>query len=435
MPSNKLKFKQTEIGEIPVDWNVTNLLRVARVNEKNIDKNYTYQEIEYIDVSSTLLGQIIETQELLLSEAPSRAKRIVSDEDILISTVRPNLKHFAFIAKSKPNLIASTGYSVVSAKKINSRFLYYYLTTDEYTNFLSAIADTHTSTYPAFNPDVLENSIIPLPASGKQQEIASILVSLDDKIELNRKMNKTLEEIGKALFKRWFVDFEFPDEKGKPYKSNGGRMADSELGEIPEGWEVKTIGGLNITVTDFVANGSFASLKKNTAIKDKPDYALFLRNTDLKADFASGYKYVDKHSYEFLAKTKLYGGEVIISNVGDVGSVYRCPFFKKPMTLGNNQIVIKAKENNPFFYLLFKSFLGKSLIGSITSGSVQNKFNKTDFRNLQIVWPQDDIHQLFLNTIKPLYKKIEINSEELKNIISLRDSLLPRLMNGKLRVN
>ncbi len=85
---------------------------------------------------------------------------------------------------------------------------------------------------------------ISIPPLNEQRAIANILGTLDNKIDVNRQMNSTLEQIAQALFKRWFIDFEFPDENGNPYRSSGGRMVDSELGEIPEGWGVGTLGDM-----------------------------------------------------------------------------------------------------------------------------------------------------------------------------------------------
>ncbi|MGI6595424.1 MAG: restriction endonuclease subunit S [Candidatus Ratteibacteria bacterium] len=132
--------------------------------------------------------------------------------NILISTVRPNLKHYCFIKKAKPNLIASTGFAVIGSQKDKSDpfFLYNLLTTTEYTNFLIKIANTQTSTYPAFNPSVIVNSKILLPPLPEQKAIAAVLSSLDDKVELLREENKTLESIAQTIFKEWFVKFNFP---------------------------------------------------------------------------------------------------------------------------------------------------------------------------------------------------------------------------------
>jgi type I restriction enzyme S subunit len=245
-------------------------------------------------------------------------------------------------------------------------------------------------------------------------------------IELNNQINKTLEEMAQAIFKSWFVDFE-------PFKD--GEFEESELGMIPKGWNVKRIDQIDIEITDYVANGSFAALKENVTLCDEEDYAVFIRNVDLKAN--SFNKFVDKKSYEFLRKTKLWGGEVIISNVGDVGSVFRCPLLAKPMTLGNNMIMLKSispVNYNLFLYILFKYSYGIELIKSITSGSAQPKFNKTDFRNLKIIVPPKEVIQLFNNIVEKLYRIVDEGIVENQLLSTVRDTLLPKLMSGEIRV-
>ena len=154
-----------------------------------------------------------------------------------------------------------------------------------------------------------------------------------------------------------------------------------------QGYPVKKIGELDIFVTDYVANGSFASLKENVTILEEKNYAYFVRNVDLKAkEFP---RFVNQHSYEFLSKSKLVGGEVIISNVGDVGSVFLCPKLDGPMTLGNNMIMLTSPKHNNYLYLFFKSYIGQGKIGGITGGSAQPKFNKTDFKSLEINYPDE----------------------------------------------
>lgn len=199
--------------------------------------------------------------------------------------------------------------------------------------------------------------------------------------------------------------------------------------EFPE----RKIGDLDIFVTDYVANGSFASLKENVSILEKKDYAYFIRNVDLKAnDFP---RFVNQHSYEFLSKSKLIGGEVIISNVGDVGSVFLCPKLDGPMTLGNNMIMLTSPKHNNYLYLFFKSYIGQGKIAGITGGSAQPKFNKTDFKSLEINYPDDVQVDEFNEKTSSLLGMISKLDEENKRLIALRDSLLPKLMSGELDVS
>ena len=277
-------------------------------------------------------------------------------------------------------------------------------------------------------PTLNRNHIHPLeikhcPDVKEQRRIAAFFKSFDDKINLNNRINHNLEEQAQALYKSWFVDFE-------PFKD--GQFAESELGLIPADWNVKRIGELPLFIADYVANGSFASLKENVKLYESENYAVFIRNTDLKA--GSFPVFVDAHSYNFLSKTKLSGGEIIISNVGDVGSVHFCPVLNRPMTLGNNVIMIKAEERqyNVFLYLCLKYFSGHYSIDGITGGSAMPKFNKTDFKGIKIIIPSPQILSRFDEIASPLYERIEKNKRESEKLSIERDTLLPALMSGQL---
>lgn len=188
-------------------------------------------------------------------------------------------------------------------------------------------------------------------------------------------------------------------------------------------------------VTDYVANGSFASLKENVTLYQEPNYAYFIRNTDLKS--GSFGVFVDQHSYEFLSKSTLFGGEIIISNVGDVGSVFLCPKLDGPMTLGNNIIMLRPEDEamRYYLYIWFKHLQGQALIQGIKGGSAQPKFNKTDFKNTSVLLPPKELLIQFHETVSPMYEAIAQNQSESTRLSKLRDTLLPRLMSGELDVS
>ena len=188
-------------------------------------------------------------------------------------------------------------------------------------------------------------------------------------------------------------------------------------------------------VTDYVANGSFASLKANVTLYQEQNYAYFIRNTDLKSGTFN--VYVDKHSYDFLSKSTLHGNEIIISNVGDVGSVFLCPVLNKPMTLGNNIIMLRPDDTHytHYLYIWFKWGQGQGYIQGIKGGSAQPKFNKTDFKNLPLLIPSEGVVSSFHATIKTIFEIINKNTEENRRLAVLRDTLLPKLMNGEIDVS
>ena len=307
---------------------------------------------------------------------------------------------------------------------VDKNFLYYLTRTK-----VDELRKTaHGSVFDTITRETFDNLRCLVPPLQTQQKIGNILSSLDSKIELNKRINDNLEQQAQALFKSWFVDFE-------PFLREEFFKSDSLFGDIPVGWHIVAIKDLSVYITDYVANGSFASLRENVRLYDKPNYAHFIRNTDLKAE---SYKmYVDKHSYEFLSKSVLEGGEIIISNVGDVGSVFLCPKLEKPMTLGNNIILLRPKKDYLTFYLymLFKGGIGQHLIDGVTGGSAQRKFNKTDFRSIKVMMPPVNILIKFDRIVKPIFSKIEENRDEISRLTSLRDTLLPKLMSGELKIN
>lgn len=279
---------------------------------------------------------------------------------------------------------------------------------------------------PHFKKHQLKELNIPIPPMNIQKTIGDYYFMFCEKEECNKKINKNLEAQAVLLFRSWFSAFS---------QSDGMDNKPSEFGEIPEDFSVVKVGSLPMLVTDYVANGSFASLKQNVTLYQEPNYAYFIRNTDLKSGTFG--VYVDKHSYEFLSKSTLYGGEIIISNVGDVGSVFLCPKLDRPMTLGNNIIMLRPENYHLriYLYIWFKYLQGQAIIQGIKGGSAQPKFNKTDFRNTSVLLPPDELLSRFDDTVSPMFECIEEKRSENQRLSSLRDSLLPKLMSGEIDVS
>ena len=140
-------------------------------------------------------------------------------------------------------------------------------------------------------------------------------------------------------------------------------------------------------VTDYVANGSFASLRENVQYKNEPDFALLVRTVDLSQNFNGDKVYINEHAYNFLSKSSLHGGEIIINNIGaGVGQTFRCPYRNEPMSLGPNSIIVKT-PNNDFYYHWFNSFYGQKAMSEIITPGALPKFNKTGFKSILIPIP------------------------------------------------
>lgn len=426
------KFKETEIGKIPKEWEVRQIGNLVSINELTINKRYTYEKIEYIDISSVDKGNISDKQLLNLSKAPSRAKRIVRNNDILLSTVRPNLKHFAFIKKAKENTIASTGFAVITAKKVIPQYLYYYLTTDTYTNYLASIADAHTSTYPSFNPDIIENSNIAYPSKSEQEAIAKILSDLDSKIELNLEMNKNLEAIAQTLFKHWFVDFEFPSEKGKPYKSSGGEMVDSELGKIPKGWEV----GILNNITDKITKGTTPTTIGGKFTNKGINFIKVEAITDEGVFLKEKFNYIDDNTNNLLSRSIIKENDILYSIAGSIGRV--AIVLKNILPANTNQAIaiIRPKQNqNSLFikqYLKSKNFQYYTKQRIVQA--VQANVSLGILSEAPVIYPSEYVLNKGNQLFWVIQNKIEQNQNEIETLTNIRDSLLPRLLSGKIRV-
>ena len=320
----------------------------------------------------------------------------------------------------------STEYIVFRAKDGIDEDFIYYLVCSPFVREPAIKSMVGSSGRQRVQTDVVQNLEIMVPDYEEQKRISGILKSLDDMIVANTEVNKNLEEQAVVLFRSWFSAFSL---------SPNSPRVNSEFGKIPEDFAVVKVGSLPMLVTDYVANGSFASLKANVNLYQEPNYAYFIRNTDLKS--GSFGVFVDQHSYEFLSKSTLFGGEIIISNVGDVGSVFLCPKLDGRMTLGNNIIMLRPEDDHLRYYLYiwFKYLQGQALIQGIKGGSAQPKFNKTDFKNTSVLIPPKDMLSRFHETVASMFETISQRQTETSRLADLRDTLLPQLMSGEIDVS
>ena len=206
-------------------------------------------------------------------------------------------------------------------------------------------------------------------------------------------------------------------------------------GNVPTGWKICKVKDYSTVVTDYVANGSFASLAKNVNYKDTEDEAVLIRLTDFNNGFNGNFVYIDNHAYEFLSKSKLFGGEIIISNVGaNVGTVFKCTYLDKKMSLAPNSIMLKTLGNDDFYYYWFSSRNGQHSLKSIVTGSAQPKFNKTNFRDLEIPVPPIETQNRIVSILKSIDSKIELNNKINNNLeqqaFCLFNEMFPAIRDG-----
>ncbi len=391
-------------------WIEMTLGEVVKTNSETIKKDYLFEEILYLDTGSITKGKIGELQKIKLLKAPSRAKRLVKNFDIVYSTVRPNQEHYGFIENPKENLVVSTGFTVISTKqeKAFPKFLYYFLTQKKTTDEMQQIAEHSVSTYPSIKPENLENLEISLPPLPEQKAIASVLSSFDDKIELLREQNESLEAIGQSVFKEWFGKYQVEDK-------------------LPEGWRVGKIKDFG----DIICGKTPSKSKKENfggnipfiKIPDMHNQIFILETIDTLSkagENTQNNKTIPKDS-------------ICVSCIATVGLVTITT--KNSQTNQQINSIIPNYENHlEYLYFSLKQ-MKKYLLDIGSGGTATLNVNTGTFSNIELLFPNKKILIEFSEKIKPLFKKIKNNSEQIQTLSKTRDILLPKLMRGDVRVN
>jgi type I restriction enzyme S subunit len=252
-----LSFKETEIGLIPKDWNLFELKDKVNITMGQSPKSKFYNSdgigIPFMQGRKTF-GSKYHTIDTWCTDP----KRLAKKGDVLMSVRAP----VGDVNIAINDLCIGRGLASLRMYNGNNEFLFYLLR-----NYVDKITSRETGTvFGSINKKGIETLKLPFPSNSEQKAIANILSTLDEKIEVNNKINKTLEKMAQTIFKHWFVDFEFPNENGEPYKSSGGEMTHSELGMIPKGWKVRTI--KEIALNGNVICGKTPSTKKKKIMED-----------------------------------------------------------------------------------------------------------------------------------------------------------------------
>jgi type I restriction enzyme S subunit len=302
-----------------------------------------------------------------------------------------------------------TTYFLKLKDKGDIRFWYYFLLTLKLNKM-----NTH-SAVPGLNRDTVLQVKRRIPEFIEQQEIAKILSNLDLKIEVNQRMNRTLEAIGQAIFERWFVDFEFPNEEGKPYKSSGGEFVYNEkLGrEIPKKWKVKTLDEISLNF-----DSKRVPLSSREREKVKGNYPYY--------GAAGILDYVDDFIFD--------GTYVLMGEDGTVVDERGYPFlqFVRGRFWVNNHA--HALQGNGIPSELLYLFLKNTNVQHIVTGAVQPKINQANMNTLAFAIPDDASINRLQAIITKLRNIVFTNLDQAATLAQIRDLLLPKLMSGKIRV-
>jgi len=290
----------------------------------------------------------------------------------------------------------------------------YYFRSPRFRAEVTALSSS--STRASLNNDMIGRLTIRFPSEKEQKAIADVLSCLDGKIENLRRQNETLEAIAQTLFKHWFMDFEFPNEDGKPYKSSGGAMIPSELGEIPAGWRVGTLGDeFEIIMGQSPAGSSY---------NENQEGLIFFQG---RTDF--GFRFPTMRLYTTEPKRIAEKLDVLVSVRAPIGDINVA--FEK-CCIGRGLAAVRSQSKS---YCLYKLTSYRKMFDVFeTEGTVFGSLNKANFNGLESIIPKKEIIDLFEKTISPMDRKIFNNEEEIQTLTKTRDTLLPKLMSGQLRV-
>ena len=333
--------------------------------------------------------------------------------DTLLAKITPCLENgkTAFVNCLQEDEIGfgSTEFIVLRAKEnIDERFLYYLSISPEFRKQAISLMEG-TSGRKRVNENALKISDFLIPDLEEQRKIANILSAIDDKIQINNQINQELEAMAKTLYDYWFVQFDFPDQNGKPYKSSGGKMVyNPELKrEIPEGWGVESVGNLldKVTKAEKIENNSIEFVGRIPVIDQSQKYIAGFTNNQSSL-------------------IQPQNGHVIF---GDHTRVVKFINFDYARGADGTQVLISNNENisNILLYHMIEDF------------DLSNYGYARHFKFLKeklVIVPDKKISLQFANKADVIYKKIRNNIFENQELTQLRDWLLPMLMNGQVKV-
>ena len=397
------RMKLSEIGQI-----------VAGGTPKTKIEEYWNGDVPWItpkDLSSHA-GMYISRGERNISQVglDNSSAKLLPKGTVLFTSRAP----IGYVAIARNEVTTNQGFKSIIVNDEHDNIFTYYLLKNNID-----IIENHAngSTFKEISGSVMKSLEFGIPSLREQKAIAHILSTLDDKIEVNNEINKTLENMAQAIFKQWFVDFEFPNENGEPYKSSGGEMVESELGTIPKGWEV----------VQFRDIFRFVKGKKPKTIaecefKDSEKYLtidVLNRNSVL---FCSKEKVIEANSEDVL----------MVMDGASSGAVYFGQKGVVASTLAKLEL-ISQKVSNQFLFYAIKYF--ENDIKTHTTGSAIPHTDKEYTYRLMIALPNDISLQTKIDDLLCDISDTFIAREQENAVLkATRDTLLPKLMSGEIRV-
>lgn len=403
------------------DWKEVKLWEICKensgtygINESAVEYNpKLYRYLRITDIKDD--GTIDESKKVSVNiNKDEESKYLLHKNDIVFARTGASAGRSYFYTGKEDSMIFA-GFLIkfpLDESKVIPEYIKYYCQSAKYKDWVKAISTG--STRPNINAKMYANMVIDLPPIEQQRLLVDTLSALENKIELNNKINENLEQQAQAIFKHWFIDFEFPDENGNPNKSSGGEMIESELGMIPKGWSV-------------------SQLDKIIELHDSKRIPLSKRERD---SMANDYPYYGATSIIDYVENYIFDGTyLLLGEDGSVSDGLGYPILQYvwgKFWVNNHAHVITGKDyiTVEYLYMLFKN----TNVNNIITGAVQKKINQRNLNSLKIINPKRQIILDYIKIIEPIFKSrksLEIQSAKLSK---LRDTLLPKLMSGEIRI-
>jgi type I restriction-modification system specificity protein len=339
------------------------------------------------------------------------SKYLLQEGDIVFSRVG-SVDRCSYVTSAENDwLFSGRCLRVRCGNNCHPLFLYYYFCKESVKQYIKSIAVG--ATMPSINTKLMAEIPILLPKLEEQRCIADILSSFDDKIELNRRINDNLEQQAQALFKSWFVDFE-------PFR--GGEFVDSELGLIPKGWRVVSLGEVTKQITEKVGNREdvtvLSPINSGELVLSEEYFTKQVFSKDL-----SKYLIVNPLSFAY-NPARINIGSIGLNTFDFVGCV--SPVY----------VVFECEPNYQYFFDFFKrTAMFKDEVALRAIGGVRQSLGYNDLSLIKIIYPTSDVVVEFNNLYLKMKEVMIKNTDQNEKFISLRDSLLPKLMSGELKIN
>jgi len=350
----------------------------------------------------------------------------VNINDILYSMI--GTIGLMYRVESQPNYaIKNMGLFKIS-DEIKSKWLYYYLKSPKMKNYIKSLLNGSTQQYIILSN--LRQIPIEMPENeGDMKKIIKVLDLIDKKIQINTKTNDNLEELMQTLYQRWFIEFNFPNEEGKPYKASGGKMVWNEelKQEIPEGWKVENL-----------YKNSLSSIIKNGV--DKFEKKIYLETADITNDFISNGNEISFNNRPSRANMQPQLNSIWFAKMKN--SVKHLSLAESSNAFVNKYILSTGmyglqcdKKTFPYMHSFINSIYFESTKDKLAHGATQQAVNDNDIKNIKIICPNNSIIEKYSNKTYSILEEKNLIQEENKRLTELRDFLLPMLMNGQINVD